>query len=82
MAKKNDSAALAAVAGGVSTSKEFANVMSALMGDLIAGRVTPNVGNAVCNAGGKLLKIVEMTHKYGTPGGEPTNDKKLVLAGS
>jgi hypothetical protein len=52
--------------------------MSALMGDLIAGRVTPNVGNATCNAGGKLLKVVEMQYKYGTAG--PGQKKTLTLA--
>ena len=52
--------------------------MSALMSDLIDGRVTPNVGNATCNAGGKLLKVVEMQYKYGTQG--PGQNKKLILA--
>jgi hypothetical protein len=37
------------------------------MSDLIDGAVTPSVGNAVCNAGGKLLKIVELQYKYGKP---------------
>lgn len=47
--------------------------MSGLMSDLVEGRVTPQVGNAACNAGGKLLKAVEMRYKYGTlqPGQEP-----------
>lgn len=40
--------------------------MSGLMSDLIEGAVTPQVGNATCNAGGKLLKVVEMSYKYGT----------------
>lgn len=40
--------------------------MSALMSDLIRGDVTPQVGNSVCNAGDKLLKIVSMQHRYGT----------------
>lgn len=64
---------------GIRTGADFANVMSALMGDLIAGRVTPQVGNATCNVGGKLLKIVEMQQRYGTagPGGNP---KSLMLA--
>lgn len=53
--------------------------MSAMMGDLIAGRVTPQVGNAVCNVGGKLLKIVEMQHRYGTTGGAQ-DTKTLQLA--
>jgi hypothetical protein len=51
--------------GGVETGREFAQLMSALMSDLIDGRVTPQVGNATCNAGGKLLKIVEMQHRFG-----------------
>ncbi len=40
--------------------------MSALMSDLIDGSITPSVGNAAVNAGGKLLKITEMQLKYGT----------------
>lgn len=41
--------------------------MSALIGDIVARRVTPEVANAACNAGGKLLKVVEMQFKYGQP---------------
>jgi hypothetical protein len=53
--------------------------MSALMSDLIEGKVTPQVGNACCNAGGKLLKMVELQHKYGNASeGKP--DPKLKLA--
>jgi hypothetical protein len=51
---------------GVSTGGQFAGLMSALMSDLIDGRITPSVGNAVCNAGGKLLKVVEMQQRWGT----------------
>lgn len=40
-------------------------MMSALMSDLIEGNVTPQVGNATVNAGGKLLKVVELQLKYG-----------------
>lgn len=53
--------------------------MSALMTDLLNGAVTPGIGNAVCNAGGKLLKVVEMSHKYGKANPE-TGVKNLVLA--
>jgi len=63
---------------GIKTGHDFANLMSALMSDLIDGRVAPNVGNATCNAGGKLLKVVEMQFKYGTDG--PGQRKTLVLA--
>jgi hypothetical protein len=64
---------------GIRTGHDFANMMSALMSDLIAGRVTPSIGNATCNAGGKLLKVVEMQYRYGTsaPG---LKEKTLVLA--
>lgn len=57
---------------GIRTGGDFASLMSALMSDIIGGRVTPQVGNAACNAGGKLLKIVEMQMQYGkqiTPNG-------------
>ena len=72
------SAAIAA--SGIRTAHDFANLMSALMSDLLDGRVTPNIGNATCNAGGKLLKVVEMQCKYGTqgPGG---GTRTLILAG-
>lgn len=39
--------------------------MSALIGDIVTGRVSAETGNAACNAGGKLLKVVEMQYKYG-----------------
>lgn len=51
--------------------------MSALMSDLICGAITPDVGNAACNAGGKLLKAVEMQHKYGKPA--HNGDRTLTL---
>lgn len=35
------------------------------MSDLIDGRVNANVGNATVNAGGKLLKMLELKLKYG-----------------
>ncbi len=50
---------------GIKTGADFASMMSALMSDIIEGRLNPGVGNAVCNAGAKLLKVVEMQHRYG-----------------
>ena len=52
---------------GIKTSTDFKAYMSGLMSDLIEGKVAPQVGNAACNAGGKLLKVVEMEYKYGQP---------------
>lgn len=66
---------------GITTAQDFANIMGALMTDLISGRVTPQVGNAMCNAGGKLLKVVEMQMKYGSPSNSAPSKRVLVLAG-
>lgn len=63
-------------AQGVQTSRDFAGMMSALMSDVIEGRIAPQVANAVVNAGGKLLKVVEMQIRYGAQVG---NDKILTL---
>lgn len=53
--------------------------MSGLMSDVIEGRVTPSIANATCNAGGKLLKVVEMQIKYATTvGGGQQKQLSLV----
>ena len=67
---------LAIAENGIKTGNDFARMMSTLMGDIISGRVTPQVGNSVCNAGGKLLKVVEMQYRYGKT---PTGDRNLML---
>jgi len=69
---------LEVASNGIKTSSDFASMMSALMSDLIEGKVAPGVGNATCNAGGKLLKVVEMTYKYGTDNPR-TNRRTLSL---
>jgi hypothetical protein len=53
--------------------------MSNLMSDLLAERVSPRVGTAVCNAGGKLLKVVELQFKYGNPDDQGKKDISLAL---
>jgi hypothetical protein len=53
--------------------------MSAMMSDIIDGSITPSVGNAACNAGGKLLKVVEMNMKYGTKHPQ-TGHRQLMLS--
>lgn len=68
---------LAIAAKGITTGQDFALLMSTLMSDLISGAVKPMIGNAVCNAGGKLLKVVEMQMKYGTP--QQSGNKVLML---
>lgn len=51
--------------GGITTGFQYNSLMSAMMSDLIEGSIAPQIGNAVCNAGGKLLKAVELQLKYG-----------------
>jgi len=52
--------------------------MSALMSDLIDGSISPNIANATVNAGGKLLKVVEMQYRYGSP--KESKPMSLTLA--
>jgi hypothetical protein len=54
--------------------------MSALMSDVIDGSITPIVANSAVNAGGKLLKVVEMQYKYGSPRREINRPLSLTLA--
>ncbi len=79
--KKTTPRSLAIAKAGITTGSDFAAVFSALMSDLIEGKMDPQTGNAVCNAGGKLLKIVEMQYKYGkTTNGSAPSEKVLLLA--
>lgn len=55
---------LIVTATGVRTGEDFAALMSALMGDVIEGTISPNVANAACNAGRQLLRITEMQYRY------------------
>ena len=64
--EKREPKSLTIAEGGIKTSRDFRNLMSAIMSDVIAGRLTPNMTNAACNAGGKLLKMVDLEYKYGT----------------
>lgn len=80
MATKEQPRSLTIAEKGIVTGGDFAGFMSALMSDLISGKVAPNIGNAACNAGGKLLKVVEMQMKYGTQSAGSVG-KLLILAG-
>lgn len=76
---RNEARCLRIARKGIHTSHDFANMMSALMTDLAEGTVSPGVGNAISNAGGKLLKNEELKQKYGRVG--DGNEKTLTLAG-
>ena len=61
----NDPKCIKILEEGISTGEDFCRAMGALMGDLASQRLKESVGNAICNAGGKMLKAVEMNIKYG-----------------
>lgn len=62
---------------GIKTCGQLAQGMSLLMADLLSERVGTSTANAVCNAGGKMLKAVEMQQRYGTT--QKTGAKELDL---
>jgi hypothetical protein len=65
-------------AAGVNTASDFARLMSGLLTDVLSGEISPGICNAAVNAGGKLLKVVEMQHRYGkTKNGEGPKDLTL-----
>lgn len=57
---------------GITNSQQTIAYLSALIADGSAGRVTPGNMHAVCNAVGKMLRVVEMEARFGTtnPGGD------------
>lgn len=59
------------VADTMTTSRDFANFMNALMGDIVSGRIDARTANAACNAGGKLLRVIELEYRFG----RKTNDQ-------
>lgn len=62
---------------GIQTCSQLAGAMSVLMADLISERIGTSVGNAVCNAGAKMLKAVEMQQRFGVT--QSTGRKELRL---
>lgn len=50
---------------GINTGADFLRMMTALMADTVMGRVQPQTANATCNVAGKIIRMVELEHKYG-----------------
>jgi hypothetical protein len=50
---------------GVKTTAEFSELMSALMCDAVAQKVTPQIVNAACYAGRNLLRVAELQMRMG-----------------
>ncbi len=64
---------------GIRTSQDFANVMSALMADVLSGEVSTGRANAACNVGRQMLRAVELQLKFGEKVNETTNERSLKL---
>jgi hypothetical protein len=56
---------------GIRTAQDFAQFMSAVMGDVIAGRLATPKAAAATRAGSTLLKVIEMQYKYGSETEQP-----------
>ena len=63
----------------VTTDHSMARFLSAMLADLASGRVDVKTGNAMSNVVGKQLKLVELRHRYGKPGGEVEREHSLTL---
>ena len=78
-AKSDQPRSIAIAQEGIRTASDFAKMMAALMSDLAESRITPQVGNAIVNAGGKLLKVAEMQARFGVQG--KGAERELILVG-
>ncbi len=56
---------------GIRTAQDFAQFMSAVMGDVIAGRLASGKAAAATRSGVALLKVIEMQYKYGSETEQP-----------
>lgn len=79
VAEKSLSTSVALAGKGIQTIGDFAGVMGALVTDVLVGSVEPRVANAAINAGGKMMKAVELQLKYGPKSSNGTV-KQLKIA--
>lgn len=63
---------------GIVDATQFARLMAAIIADVGTGDITPGTANAMVNAGGKLLKIVDMRLRWGNRQGG-VNSRNLQL---
>lgn len=63
---------------GIKTSKDFAEFMSSLMGDLVEGRIDHQAASAACYAGDMLLKVVKMQIQHGRTDNDGTRTLPLT----
>lgn len=50
---------------GLNSVDKVSGFVSALISDMMIGHVPPKIGNPIVNATGKILKGLELKHRYG-----------------
>ena len=53
--------------GGITNSFQLLNLITATMGDVLSGSVTPTMGNSAFTGSRAVLKLLELQVKYGKP---------------
>ena len=71
---------------GIKTARDFVDFMSALMADVVSDRVAPQKAQAACQAADKMLRVVEMQHRFAPAGGAalelvPESKAKMLEGG-
>ena len=64
---------------GVVSAYDFASFMSALMCDVVEGKIEPRTANAAVSVGRTLIKAVEMQHKYSRVVASPSQAPNQVM---
>lgn len=69
-------ASVAIASRGIRDDQDAAEYLTSLIGDVMTEKVPVRIANTGINAMGKLLKLVDMRQKYGSP--EKTRSIRLV----
>jgi hypothetical protein len=64
MAQNEQAKSIVIAKPGIRNTRDVIAMMSSLISDLAASRVTPKVANSICEAAGKMLKIAELQHRF------------------
>lgn len=62
----------AAINRGARTANDFAGFMETVMLNVASGDMSPAVGEAIANVGGRMLKAVELNFRYGNRAHAPS----------
>lgn len=69
----------ATLGDSIISTRDFAGFMSALVGDIVSGRIDPKTASAACKAGAQLLRVVELEQKYASKQARTVPDNRALL---